>query len=155
MAEQFVTSFTDVAADSGQQKKPDVVVPRRFLNAVWVLYFLLLLDIGLNAFTDPLYVLNAAIHVVVICLQLVIIMVLFFSIYLTMTETFFSKKALYLGLFREFPSLFLICPIHFLVFIGIRLYRMALIYSYVPHAQLWDGFYQYAYLIQRLATARG
>jgi len=41
------------------------------------------------------------------------------------------------GVVEEFRAFFLVGPVYFILFLVLRLYRLGLVYSYMPHLAIW------------------
>jgi len=120
---------------------------------IYMAYFVLLLDVAVEAYTDVLYSTDLTIHMLAFCVQLSIFVASFLGFCLLTSDIYFVQVAQYNRVFDEFGYFFLSALCNFLGLVGVRLWRISLIYAYEPHAAIWGapGYYP-VYILWRLVS---
>ncbi|GAQ90510.1 hypothetical protein KFL_006500040 [Klebsormidium nitens] len=131
----------------------DVAIESTFLYTLGVAYLLLGLDLVLATYLDQLATTQLVFHVLAFSVQLFVLFATWITFYVLLSSTFLVKKALYAKVFVRNRALFSACLIHFLLFLLLRLYRLALEFLHCPHDRVWHRpGYSAIYIVQKIAA---
>mmetsp|Transcript_21520 Transcript_21520/g.41053 ORF Transcript_21520/g.41053 Transcript_21520/m.41053 type:complete len:190 (-) Transcript_21520:121-690(-) len=137
-ASSFATLYGHIAQDVDESTASNVQVDPQYQMMVVGMYLALLMDIVVVTCTDPVYSEQIVVHFVAFGFQLLTFFVTTMIFYMILSETFFIKKASYQRVMKEFNLFFWVAPVHFLLFLLVRMYKLGLLYSYYPHLAVWN-----------------
>ena len=123
-----------------------------FLKSISV-YVAVVLDLMVGAYTDVVYTESSSLFVMATIFQACTFLLTTMCFYNVLAETVPAKRAMFTRLAEEFRPTFMLGLANFMLLLAVRFYRLALIYSYYAHTQVWEQpAYMPLYVIFKVTT---